>query len=85
MTGADDAATPDIPDGSYDVFVVDADEAPDVAADATRVSLTVLSGPQKGNVLELTARGLGWSSIDLIGMPGTLVVESGAPRLSIED
>lgn len=76
--------SPDISDGRYDVFVVDADDAPDVADDAVRLSLTVLSGPHKSHVLELTARGLGWSSIDLIGMPGTLVVADGAPSLTID-
>ena len=76
---------PDIPDGTYDVFVVDADDAPDVSDDAVRLSLTVLSGEHKSHVLELTAQGLGWTSIDLIGMPGTLVVTDGAPRLTIDD
>lgn len=77
--------TPDIPDGTYDVFVVDADEAPDIGEDAVRLSLTILSGEHKSHVLELTASGLGWTSIDLIGMPGTLVVTAGEPRLTIDE
>jgi hypothetical protein len=75
---------PDIPDGRYDVFVVDADDAPELADDAVRLSLTILSGLHKGHVLDLTASGLGWSSIDLIGMPGTLVVIDGGPSLTID-
>ncbi|QGG94742.1 hypothetical protein [Actinomarinicola tropica] len=76
---------PDIADGRYDIFVVDADDAPDVGDDAVRLSVTVLAGPHKSHVLDLTARGLGWSSIDLIGMPGTLVVTDGQPSVTIDD
>lgn len=84
-TTASPGEVPDVPDGRYDVFVVDADEAPDLADDAMRLSLTVLSGPHKSHVLDLVARGLGWSSIDLIGMPGTLVVTDGRPQVTIDD
>lgn len=76
--------SPDVADGTYDIFVVDADEAPDVGEDAVRLSVTILSGPHKGHVLDLTARNLGWSSIDLMGMPGTLVVADGQPTITID-
>ncbi|MBK5221771.1 MAG: hypothetical protein JJE52_02625 [Acidimicrobiia bacterium] len=84
MTGFD--AGGDIGDGRYDVFVIDAvevDTDPDV--DRMQVSLTILAGEQKGQVVELTAQGLGRSEVDLIGMPGTLVVTDGAPSLTIDD
>lgn len=68
-------------DGSYDVFVVDA-----VAeGDAVALTLTVLAGEQKGEVVEVLARGLGRDELDLLGLPATLVVENGEPRVTIDD
>jgi anion-transporting ArsA/GET3 family ATPase len=69
-------------DGSYDVFIVDA--APD-GADVMLLSLTVLSGPSKGEVIDVRAAGLGRDELDLLGLPGTLVVENGAPRVTVDD
>jgi hypothetical protein len=70
-----------LPDGSYDVFIVDA-----VPVDAdVMLSLTVLSGPSKGEVIDVRAAGLGRDELDLLGLPGTLVVENGAPRVTVDD
>ena len=75
-----------LPDGSYDVFIVDAAPAPDApGADVMLLSLTVLSGPSKGEVIEVRAAGLGRDELDLLGLPGTLVVENGAPRVTVDD
>jgi hypothetical protein len=72
-----------LPDGSYDVFIVDA--SPDEGADVMLLSLTVLSGPSKGEVVDVRAAGLGRDELDLLGMPGTLVVENGVPRVTVDD
>jgi hypothetical protein len=72
-----------LPDGSYDVFIVDA--VPDDGADVMCLSLTVLSGPSKGEVVDVRAAGLGRDELDLLGLPGTLVVENGAPRVTVDD
>ena len=71
-----------LPDGSYDVFIVDAAPA---EADVMLLSLTVLSGPSKGEVVDVRAAGLGRDELDLLGLPGTLVVENGAPRVTVDD
>ena len=70
-------------DGTYDVLVVDA-EALDDPPEAIRVELTILAGSAKGEVLALTAVGLGRDPLDLLAEPGTLVVADGVPRLVLE-
>jgi hypothetical protein len=72
-----------LPDGSYDVFIVDA--VPEEGAGVMLLALTVLSGPSKGEVVDIRATGLGRDELDLLGMPGTLVVENGVPRVTVDD
>jgi hypothetical protein len=72
-----------LPDGSYDVFVVDAttdDEDPS----HVELSLTVVAGDHKGDVLTVHAQHLGVDELDLLGMPGTLAVEGGVPSFSVD-
>lgn len=74
-------------DGTYDVIVVDAEEADAETAGsalAARVDVAVLAGAHKGEVLTLTARGLGRDPMDLLAVPGTLVVAGGVPDLRLE-
>jgi hypothetical protein len=76
----------DLADGTYDVFVVDATEATlEDGTEVVRLELTVTSGEHKGEVVPLTATGLGRSEIDLMGMPATLTVDGGAPTITIDD
>ncbi len=77
-----DAPRPLLPDGTYHVFVVDADEDD---AGQLHVSLTILTGDHKSEVLDLLATGLDRDPIDLMGMPGTLVVTDGVPRFTVDD
>lgn len=70
-----------LPDGTYDVFVVDAT----VDGDTATLELTVLAGEHKGEVVTVTATGLGIDELDLLGMPGTLTVENGVPRVAIDE
>lgn len=70
-------------DGTYDVLVVDA-EALDAPTGAIRVELTILAGPEKGEVFSLTAVGLGRDPLDLLAEPGTVTVTDGTPRLVLE-
>ena len=74
-------------DGSYDVLVVDADgdePADDGEPGGIRVDLTVLAGPHKGEVITLTAHGLDRDPLDLLAVPGTVVVIDGEPHLTLE-
>jgi uncharacterized protein YcnI len=75
-----------LPDATYDVFIVDAAAAVDGDdRDVMLLSLTVLAGPSKGEVVDVRAAGLGRDELDLLGLPATLVVESGVPRVTIDD
>lgn len=70
-----------LPDGAYDVFVVDADEGDD--GGVTALELTVLGGAHKGELVRLGGR-VDRDAIDLLGTPGTLVVADGVPKLTLE-
>ena len=75
-----------IDDGRYDVFVVDATplEPPDAGLGGWQLELTILAGAHKGEVVAVSAAGLRGSEFDLIGMPGTLVVENGEPAFRVD-
>lgn len=71
-----------IPDGRHDVLIVDAhsDEEGRV-----HFELALTTGAQKGEVVRIVGSAKGGADpIDLLGLPATLVVENGQPRLSLE-
>jgi hypothetical protein len=70
-------------DGIYNVLIVDANEE-ERDRDVVHVTLTIIDGAHKGEVVSLHARGLGRESIELFGLPGTLVVRDGVPDLDVE-
>lgn len=70
-------------DGRYDVFVVDAVAAAG-DADVVLLELAVLAGARKGEVVAVSAQGLGRDPIDLLGAPGTLTVTAGEPSVDLE-
>jgi hypothetical protein len=74
-------------DGTYDVIVVDVVDAQDAghAGGALVLSLTVIAGAHRGEVVDVRAEGLGRHGLDLIGMPGTLAVRDGAPSVTIDE
>ena len=71
----------EMPDGHYDVFVVDAE-----AIDATtiRVELAMVTGPNKGDVFAMRGPSLDDDPVMLLGLPGTLDIVDGVPRLRVE-
>jgi hypothetical protein len=69
-----------LPDGVYDVFVVDATEA----AGVVHVELTVLAGQHKGALVRLASPDLQGEPALLMGTPGTLTVTDGVPHLRLE-
>lgn len=76
-----------LPDGRYDAFVVWAErhEGEGEGEGRLRVELTITSGPHKGEVVTLTAS-VRRDPLALVGLPCTLVVEDGRPRLEeLED
>ena len=79
--GANGAAA--LPDGTYDSFILDTRTDDDGAV--IGVDLTIVSGAHKGEVLELAVSGLGHDDLDLLGMPATLTVADGVPRMQVDD
>lgn len=78
-------------DGTYDVIVVDATEVDDAPVEgapdgAVTVSLdlAVLAGPAKGEIVSVRATGLDDEPVLLLGIPGTLTVADGVPRVQLE-
>jgi hypothetical protein len=67
-------------DGSYDALVVDAS----IDGEAMALDLTILAGAHKGEVVAIRATGIDADDLELLGMPGTLVVENGVPRFTVE-
>jgi hypothetical protein len=68
-------------DGTYDVVVVD---ATDEGHDAVSLELTVLAGLHRGEMVTVTASGLGRDPLDLLAVPATLTVAGGAPSVRLE-
>lgn len=75
---------PPVPDGTYDVFIVDAEPHPDRPESVVKVEVTIVSGDYKGEVLNLNADGINGSDIDLMGMPAVLIVANGVPVLTVD-
>jgi hypothetical protein len=71
-----------LPDGTYDVIVVDAQA--EGTAGALRLEVTILAGPHRGEVVPLRAEGLRIDELTALGTPGTLTVTSGEPSLALE-
>lgn len=72
---------PLLPDGTYDAIVVDATEVDEAT---TALELTVLAGSHKGQVVELRGPRGAHDPIDLLGVPATITVTAGQPRLRLE-
>jgi hypothetical protein len=85
-TGDDSSAM--LPDGGYDAFVVDVaiDEPSDATGGEriTRLELTITMGEHKGEVVMVSARGIRGEEFELIGMPATLIVRDGVPRVAFD-
>jgi hypothetical protein len=83
----DFAAMATLPDGTYDVIVVDAEST---AEGDVRLELTITLGPHVGRIVALRSKhvdGTAASVVDpltLLGTPGTLRVHQGEPRFRPE-
>lgn len=85
MTHDPDAVTPedrpDLDDGTYDAFVVEAIETDD---GGTHLELTITVGEHKGRVVAMASSTSLGDPIELLGMPATVVVAFGAPSVTID-
>lgn len=72
-------------DGTYDAVVVDAANVGDSAGtDALRLEMTIVAGDRKGDVVSITATGLGRGEVDVMGLPATIEVSGGEPRVTFD-
>jgi hypothetical protein len=65
-------------DGTYDAFIVWAEERVD---GTIALDLTITTGAQKGDVVSVRATDAPRDAISLVGMPCTLHVSAGQPRV----
>ena len=70
-----------LPDGEYSIFVIDADEIDD---GTVRLEITITAGAHKGEVIAVRASHLTGDPVLMMGLPGTLHVVDGAPRVELE-
>lgn len=70
-----------LPDGAYDAIVVDVDEHPE---GGVSVSLTILSGEHKGEVVDVRTDATLGEPFDLLGIPATLTVTGTKPQVHFE-
>jgi hypothetical protein len=70
-----------LPDGTYDVLIVDAETGDD---GSVGVELAITSGEHKGEVVRLRGRFPGRDELDLLAAPATLVVSDGQPRVTLD-
>lgn len=68
-------------DGTYDAIVVDAD---DRGGDGVVVSLAIASGAHRGEMIDLRSGDLHGDPVELLGIPATITVEGGVPRVRFE-
>lgn len=76
-----------LPDGTYDVFIIDTEYVPgrgNPATGALQLDLTVIGGEFKGEVLTLSSAELAGEAIDLIGTPATMTITGGQPHLTFD-
>jgi hypothetical protein len=71
-----------LPDGTYEVFVVDAEAVG--PGDGLALELTILDGEHKGEIVALRTEDLGVDELDALGRPGTLTVTGGEPSVTLE-
>lgn len=69
-------------DGTYDAFVVDVTDIDDEGI--AHIELAITTGAQKGNTVRVAARDLRGEPLALLGLPATLHVVDGVPRVSID-
>lgn len=70
-----------LPDGTFDVIVIDASADDDGTACA--LELALVTGDHKGDVVTLRMTGER-DPVELIGLPATLTVTAGQPSLRID-
>lgn len=79
-----------IPNGTYDVIVVDAEVDSSSALPFIRLDLVITAGPVKGDIVTVRLSSAGSPAIDetealeALGIPGVLDVVEGEPRVTLD-
>ena len=68
-------------DGTHDVVVVDAREDED---GVVHLEVAVTSGAHKGEVVRVATHSFARDALDVLGLPATLHVHEGVPRVTFE-
>jgi hypothetical protein len=68
-------------DGTYDGFIVWAETREN---DRVTLEITITTGARKGEVVNVNARAFQHDLVALIGLPCTLVVHDGVPRVELD-
>lgn len=74
--------SPGLADGTYDAFIVDADESSD---GRMHLDVVLTAGEHKGFVVSVVADGRLGDQFELLGVPATLTVSGGRPSVSLDD
>ncbi|MGI8794301.1 MAG: hypothetical protein ACR2H3_14190 [Acidimicrobiales bacterium] len=74
---------PELPDGTFEIFVIDAVTDTDQPSSA-ELELAIVTGEHKGAIIRLKMKTGGRDPIGMLGLPGTLTVSDGNPSLRIE-
>jgi hypothetical protein len=67
-------------DGTYDAIVVDAERD----EDGIRLELTIIAGPNKGDVVAVRTTTLTMDPVNALGIPARIVVSNNNPRVELE-
>lgn len=70
-----------IDDGTYDAIVIDVARN---VEDLVQVTLTITRGEQKGMVVDVITKDLRVDEVMLLGLPVTLDVVDGVPRMKLD-
>lgn len=73
-------AAPVLADGSYEALVIDAEEASGDGGEL-HLSITIVAGEARGEVVEVRAAQLQYRALDLLAMPCILTVQGGQPTV----
>lgn len=68
-------------DGTYDAQVLDAE---DLLEGGVEVEVTIVGGEHRGATLKLRSPDWFGEALDLLGIPATIIVRDGRPRIIFE-
>ena len=71
----------ELSDGRYEIFIIDAEFLDE---ETMRLEVTMISGDERGAVVALRGPHLARDPLSLLGLPATLYIERGVPRVVLD-